>query len=166
MLSNSCTLWNQRGRRVLLRLWLILLQPSPWREGDISPLFSPLAAELRNWVSSRLLMDKFTPPSLACPLWPRSAPGHDAHARTSDHPDSGPSPTGWLMEKKEGGTERARFFWTLFSLGWNVLWNKQYGCCMVSPKPSGHLLKKVRPTNSRGPQGEGREVQNGEFRKA
>lgn len=36
---------------------------------------------------------------------------------------------------------------------------------MVSPKPSGHLLKKARSTNSGGPQEEGGEVQNGEFRK-
>lgn len=45
-LSNSCTLWNQRGRGVSLRLWLALLQPVAAGWGGAFPhLFSPLVAE-------------------------------------------------------------------------------------------------------------------------
>lgn len=146
-LSNSCTLWKQRGRRVLLRLWQILRQPSPWR-GPSLPF------SLLWWQNSGT--ESVHTSSLTNShhlLWP--APLRAEVGSCSDCPckNLGPSrlrpkPEGLAEGKKEGGMERARFFWTLFSLGWKVLWNKQCGCCMVSSKPSGHLLKKARSTNA------------------
>lgn len=139
-LSNSCTLRNQKGRGVLLRLWLI----SPAAPGRSNVLYVfPLVAELQDWVSSHLTTaDQFPPPALlpVCCRPPGARPGPLVDGPSKGNPDADLSQKG--PSRKEEGGERARFFWTLFSLCWKVLWNKQCGCCMVNSKPSGHLLKK------------------------